>query len=206
MLSLVIFLVHGFRQEGSRGSNGSSVGLVTRGCGFESQLRQELSMTEVRPLSKAPNLQMLPERRCVGCPLLQVCAFGWVKCREHISLLVILCIIVYVTNIAHLSLIIRSVVGSSLCLSSTSINFAYAHFVQMLGHVFTSTSDRQRLVLTDLDICMCWCILCLVQFVLLLFASWIKAVTLFPSVSAGLYKYIWSCCWRLRHLPMHTKE
>ncbi len=44
------------------------------------------------------------------CPLLQVCvcvcvstapgvcALGWVKCREHISLLVILCIIVYVTN------------------------------------------------------------------------------------------------------------
>ncbi len=62
----------------------------------------------------------------------------------------------YVTNKAHLSLIIRSIVGaSSLCLSSTSINFAYAHFVQMLGHVFTSTSDRQRLVLTDLDICMC---------------------------------------------------
>ncbi len=27
-----------------------------------------------------------------------VCALGWVKCREHISLLVILCIIVYVTN------------------------------------------------------------------------------------------------------------
>jgi len=26
-----------------------------------------------------------------------VCALGWVKCREHISLLVILCIIVYVT-------------------------------------------------------------------------------------------------------------
>ncbi len=46
------------------------------------------------------------------CPLLQVCvcvcvcvstapsvcALGWVKCREHISLLVILCIIVYVTK------------------------------------------------------------------------------------------------------------
>ncbi len=29
-------------------------------------------------------------------------ALGWVKCREHISLLVILCIIVYVTNKAHL--------------------------------------------------------------------------------------------------------
>ncbi len=27
-----------------------------------------------------------------------VCALGWVKCREHISLLAILCIIVYVTN------------------------------------------------------------------------------------------------------------
>ncbi len=27
-----------------------------------------------------------------------VCALGWVKYREHISLLVILCIIVYVTN------------------------------------------------------------------------------------------------------------
>ncbi len=27
-----------------------------------------------------------------------VCALGWVKCREHISLLVILCIIVYVTK------------------------------------------------------------------------------------------------------------
>ncbi len=34
-----------------------------------------------------------------------VCALGWVKCREHISLLIILCIIVYVTNKAHLSLI-----------------------------------------------------------------------------------------------------
>ncbi len=34
-----------------------------------------------------------------------VCALGWVKCREHISLLIILCIIVYVTNRAHLSLI-----------------------------------------------------------------------------------------------------
>ncbi len=27
-----------------------------------------------------------------------VCVLGWVKYREHISLLVILCIIVYVTN------------------------------------------------------------------------------------------------------------
>ncbi len=53
--------------------NGWRVGLVTRGCGFESRLRQELSTTEVRPLSKPPNPQLLPGRRSVGCPLLQVC-------------------------------------------------------------------------------------------------------------------------------------
>ncbi len=34
-----------------------------------------------------------------------VCALGWVKCREHISLLIIICRIVYVTNKAHLSLV-----------------------------------------------------------------------------------------------------
>ncbi len=38
-------------------------GGVTRGgCGFEPRLRQELSTTEVRPLSKAPNPQLLPGR------------------------------------------------------------------------------------------------------------------------------------------------
>ncbi len=81
-------------------------GLVTRGCGFKSRLRQEWSTTEVRPLSKAPNPRLLP-----GCPLLQVCvcALGWVKYREHILLLVTLCIIVYVTNTAHLSLIFKHV-------------------------------------------------------------------------------------------------
>ncbi len=46
---------------------------VTQGCGFESRLWQELSMTEVRPLSKALNTQLLPGCRSVGCPLLQVC-------------------------------------------------------------------------------------------------------------------------------------
>ncbi len=61
-------------------------------------------MTEVRPLSKAPNPQLLPGRRSVSCPLLQVCVH--LDGLEHISLLVILCIIVYVTNKAHLSLII----------------------------------------------------------------------------------------------------
>ncbi len=29
--------------------------------------------TEVRPSSKAPNPRLLPGRRSVGCPLLQVC-------------------------------------------------------------------------------------------------------------------------------------
>ncbi len=61
---------------GSRGLMDRALDLkpeVTRGCGFKSRLRQELSMTEVRPLSKAPNPQLLPGRRSVGCPLLQVC-------------------------------------------------------------------------------------------------------------------------------------
>ncbi len=87
------------------------MGLVTRGCGFEFRLQLELSTTEVRPLSKAPNPQLLPGRHSVGLPTApSVCALGWVKCREHISLLVILCIIVYVTNKANLSLIIITII------------------------------------------------------------------------------------------------
>ncbi len=31
------------------------------------------TMTEVRPLSKAPNPQLLPGRCSIDCPLLQVC-------------------------------------------------------------------------------------------------------------------------------------
>ncbi len=57
-------------------------------------------MTEVRPLSKAPRL--LPWSKLAAPAAPGVCELGWVKCREHISLLVILCIIVYVTNKAHL--------------------------------------------------------------------------------------------------------
>ncbi len=45
---------------------------VNQGCGFESWLWQEVSTTEVRPLSKAPNPQLLPRRRTVGCPLLHL--------------------------------------------------------------------------------------------------------------------------------------
>ncbi len=60
--------------------------------------------TEVRPLSKAPNSQLLPGRRSInGCPLTGcvftvcvcvwclftthccVCALGWVKCRAQIQ-------------------------------------------------------------------------------------------------------------------------
>ncbi len=46
---------------------------VTQGCGFESRLWQEVSRTEVKPLGKAPNPQLLPGHHNVGCPLLQVC-------------------------------------------------------------------------------------------------------------------------------------
>ncbi len=80
--SFYLFIIHTFLIKttttpnvklGSRGSNGQSVGLVIRGCGFESRLRQALSTTEVRSLSKALNPQLLPGRCSVGCPLLQVC-------------------------------------------------------------------------------------------------------------------------------------
>ncbi len=61
----------------------------------------------MRPLSKAPNPPTASRATQCRLPTApSVCALGWVKCREHISLLVILCIIVYVTNEAHLSLII----------------------------------------------------------------------------------------------------
>ncbi len=58
--------------------------------------------------------RLLPGCCTVGCSLLQVCTLGWVKCREHISLLIILCIIVYVTNKAHPSLICIVVLLSTL--------------------------------------------------------------------------------------------
>ncbi len=45
---------------------------VTQGCGFKSQLWQEVSTTEVRPLSKPLNPQLLPGRRNVSCPLLHL--------------------------------------------------------------------------------------------------------------------------------------
>ncbi len=50
--------------------------------------------TPLRQLSTAPGVCVCVCVHCSRC----VCALGWVKCREHISLLVILCIIVYVTN------------------------------------------------------------------------------------------------------------
>ncbi len=48
---------------------------VTQSCEFESQLWQEVSTTEVRLLSKPPIPKLLPGRRNVGCPLLQVCVY-----------------------------------------------------------------------------------------------------------------------------------
>ncbi len=62
-------------RQGSRGLMDRALDLkpeVTQGCGFESRLRQELSTTEVRPLSKAPNPKLLPGHRTVGCPLLHL--------------------------------------------------------------------------------------------------------------------------------------
>ncbi len=58
---------------GSRGLMDRALDLkpeVTQGCGFESRFWQEV--TEVRPLSKAPNPQLLPGSRNVGCSLLHL--------------------------------------------------------------------------------------------------------------------------------------
>ncbi len=80
---------------------------VTQGCGFESRLWQEVSTTEVRPLSKAPNPQLLPRPRNVGCPLLHLDglnAENTFHSSHYISLLVIPCIIYYVTNKETLNL------------------------------------------------------------------------------------------------------
>ncbi len=46
--------------------------------------------------TKPPTAPRAPQCRLPTDP--GVCALGWVKCSEHISLLVILFIIVYVTN------------------------------------------------------------------------------------------------------------
>ncbi len=66
---------------------------VAQGCGFESRLWQEVHDCSPGAAQSAAHW------------FCQVCALGWVKSGEHISLLIILCIIVYVTNKAHLSLI-----------------------------------------------------------------------------------------------------
>ncbi len=44
---------------------------VTRGCGFESRLWQEVSTTEVRPLSKAPNPQLLIKKCVISQPVVK---------------------------------------------------------------------------------------------------------------------------------------
>ncbi len=88
-LTALLLLFKTVVQVGSHGLVDRALDLkpeVTQGCGFESRLRPRL----------------LPGRCTVGCPHTPV---WWVKCREHISLLIILYIIVYVTNKAHLSLI-----------------------------------------------------------------------------------------------------
>ncbi len=77
---------------GSRGLMDSALDFkpeVTQGCGFECRLRQEVHDCSPGTAQSAAHCS-----KCVQ-----------VKCRKHISLLIILCIIVYVTIKAHLSLI-----------------------------------------------------------------------------------------------------
>ncbi len=72
------------------------VGLMDRALDLKPEVTQGWKSTQGRGCPR-----LLPGRCTDGCPLLQVCTLGWVKCREHISL----CIIVYVTNKALPSLI-----------------------------------------------------------------------------------------------------
>ncbi len=59
-------------------------------------------MTNHKKVTQIPSNHNVTSVKYIFRPLLQVCVH-FVKCREHISLLVILCIIVYVTNKANLS-------------------------------------------------------------------------------------------------------
>ncbi len=91
-------------RQGSRGLMDRALDLkpeVTQGCvvripapaGIVHDWGETLEQgTEPQTAPRAPH------SRLPTAPL------GWVKCREHISLLIIRCIIVYVTNKAHLSL------------------------------------------------------------------------------------------------------
>ncbi len=95
---------------GSRWPNGESVGLETRGN----------PRLWVRIPAPTGSPRLLPGRCTIGCPLLQVC-------REHISLLIVLCIIVYVTNKAHPSLICTSASDqrAAICLSKILLSKRY---------------------------------------------------------------------------------
>ncbi len=96
--------------QGSRGLMDRALDLkpeVTQGCEFKFRLWQEVSVHDwgetLEQGTDPPTAPRAPQCWLPTAP--GVCALGWVKCREHISLLIILCIIVYVTNKAHLSLI-----------------------------------------------------------------------------------------------------
>ncbi len=73
-------------------------------CGVNRALMcLEIQISIPFPSMENPTAPRAPQCRLPTAP--GVCALGWVKCREQISFLIILCIIVYVRNKAHLSLI-----------------------------------------------------------------------------------------------------
>ncbi len=100
---------------------------VTQGCGFESRLRQEVHDCSPGAAQSAAHC-------------FQVCTLGWVKCREHISL-IILCIIVYVTNKAHPSLICKSIVFAVLFGVTSIISVTQTIFVWTLDSVWTNKTE-----------------------------------------------------------------
>ncbi len=85
----------------------------------------------LRKDTEPPTAPRAPQCRLPTAPL------GWVKCREHISLLIILCIIVYVTNKAHLSLICIC------CIVCTVQMFGVVQFYNVLKKHIFDQKDRK---------------------------------------------------------------
>ncbi len=84
--------------------------------------------------TEPPTAPRAPQCRLPTAP--GVCALGWFKCREHISLLVILCIILYVTNKAHHQICKHQ--------DATPVNFWHSCQFTFNRIYFTVKDERER--------------------------------------------------------------
>ncbi len=101
------------------------------------------TMTEVRPLSKAPNPQLLPGRRSInGCPLLRVCVHG--ACVSVCSLLTAVCGHLDGLNAEHKFWVWVTILGHTSCpvLSFPFLSFPFLSFPLLLNVVPTTCDFR----------------------------------------------------------------